>query len=45
MGKGARIRQQRKDKSNRRNTVVSKEKNPAKMNNPMNAEKARRLAK
>jgi hypothetical protein len=45
MGKGARIRQQRKDKSNRRNTVVSKEKNPGKMHNSANAKKAKELAK
>jgi len=45
IGKGARIRKQREEGTYRRNTLVTKETSPARMANPANAEKARRLQK
>ena len=45
MGKGARNRKARKEGTNRRNTLVTKETNPLKMNNPGNIHKALRLDK
>ena len=45
MSKSARIKAQRAEGLDRNHTVVSKETNPNKMNNPANAIKARRLIK
>jgi hypothetical protein len=42
IGKGARIRKQREEGTNRRNTLVTRERNPARINNPANAEKLRK---
>ena len=42
IGKGARIRKQREEGTNRKNTLVTRETNPAKMANPANAEKFRK---
>ncbi|MGS0745587.1 hypothetical protein ACU70A_06505 [Syntrophomonas erecta subsp. sporosyntropha] len=45
IGKGARIRNQREEGTDRRNTLVTKETGPARMANPANAGKARRSQK
>jgi hypothetical protein len=42
IGKGARIRKQREEGTNRKNTLVTKETSPARMANPANAEKFRK---
>lgn len=39
---GNRYRKQREEGTNRRNTLVTRERNPARMNNPANAEKLRK---
>lgn len=44
MAKGARIRKARREGTNRRNTLVTREENVFLMSNPANAEKAIRLA-
>ena len=43
MSKGARIKQARKDKTDRAHTLVTKETKLKKMHNPGNVEKAKRL--
>ncbi len=43
MSKGARIKAQRAEGTDRNHIVVSKETNPRTMNNPANADKARML--
>lgn len=45
MSKGARIRRMQKEGTDRRHTVVSKQSNPLRMNNPANAIKARALGR
>jgi hypothetical protein len=44
LGKAARIKTARTEGADRRNTLVTKQTNPFRMNNPANAAKAIRLA-